>query len=622
MKLICSTIVIISTIALIMLVAACGDSPDDGSESIAPPAVSTHTPVSADASAPVLNVQFIGVTDLSDTNKSSLAELIERIQTSVVQISTGSGSSGSGFIIDADGLVITNEHVVDGARSVEVRLTNGRSYTGSVLERDATADLALVQIDDNGSFNPIVVGDPNIVRVGDEVLALGFPLADKLGSNLTVTRGILSSTRQVAGIELFQTDAAINPGNSGGPLVNRDGDVIGVNTFKIDETDGGRPVDNIGFAVSTGELERRLDALRGRQLAKQGSPTATPTITQTPTITPIPIPTNTPPPTYTPHPTYTPEPTFTPQPTATATLYPTNTPLPTSTPIPTPTYTPTPKPTSTPVPPFIQVSAGGLDTCGLRADGSISCRGSNEKNWSPPEDERFKFLSDRSGFCGMTYTDDIICWGHSNYGYGYKIKEFSQDERFISVSGGRYMAGLGSVDNTCGLREDGIAICWGGRNAGQPPKDERFTAISAGYSHACGLREDGFVVCWGSNNPQSPPPRGERFTSISAGGSHTCGLRDDSVAVCWGYDRSGETTPPKDERFTAVTAGSDHTCGLREDGSVTCWGSDESGKATPPEDERFTAISAGYSHACGLREDGVIVCWGSNGLGQSPPPWK
>ena len=188
----------------------------------------------------MVNVQFVGGDDLSDEGKSSLADLIERIQGSVVQIEAG-GGNGSGFIISSDGLVVTNEHVVSSARTVTVWLANGRRYNGNVLERNASADLAVVKIDGNVSFDDIVVGDPAKARVGDEVLALGFPLADRIGSNLTVTRGIISSTREVAGVNLFQTDAAINPGNSGGPLVNMDGQVIGVNTSKVDATAGAGP---------------------------------------------------------------------------------------------------------------------------------------------------------------------------------------------------------------------------------------------------------------------------------------------------------------------------------------------------------------------------------------------
>ena len=164
---------------------------------------------------PVVNVQFVGGDELSDEGKSSLADLVERIQSSVVQIDAG-GGNGSGFIISSDGLVVTNEHVVGSARSVTVWLANGRRYNGNVLERNVSAVLAVVQINSNASFDDIVVGDPVKAKVGDEDLALGFPLADRIGSNLTVTRVIISSTRDVSGIDIFQTDAAINPGNSGG----------------------------------------------------------------------------------------------------------------------------------------------------------------------------------------------------------------------------------------------------------------------------------------------------------------------------------------------------------------------------------------------------------------------
>ena len=306
-----------------------------------PPA--TNTPPPSDR--PALNIQFIGAADLSDESKSSLADLIESIQAGVVQITTSSGSA-SGFIITSDGLVVTNEHVVSGESNVGVWLTNGRRYGASVLERDATSDLALLKID-GGSFDAIAVGDPNTVRMGDEVLALGFPLADTIGTNLTVTRGIVSSTRMEDGVQLLQTDASLNPGNSGGPLVNRDGEVIGVNTSRIEETDSGRPVTNIGFAVSVSELERRLPTLGG-QFASPDTPSPVPS--------PIPAsdPTWTPAPTFTPAPTWTPAPTFTPEPTSTPTLTPTPTitPTPTATltPAPTATFTPTPTPTITPTP--------------------------------------------------------------------------------------------------------------------------------------------------------------------------------------------------------------------------------------------------------------------------------
>ena len=202
-----------------------------------------------------LNLRFVGASDISDESKTSLAEVIERIQDGVVRVTAGSGS-GSGFIIDESGVVVTNEHVVRGYRNVGVWLTDGRRYAGEVLKQDSRSDLALVKIQSNDVFHAIAMGDPTGVRVGDDVLALGYPLVGRLGNSLTVTRGIVSAIRTLDGVDLLQTDAAINPGNSGGPLINSDGNVIGVNTFRIDVTTDGRSVNSVGFAVSVTEIQR------------------------------------------------------------------------------------------------------------------------------------------------------------------------------------------------------------------------------------------------------------------------------------------------------------------------------------------------------------------------------
>ena len=169
----------------------------------------------------MLNIQFVGAPeDLSDERKASLADLIESVQAGVVQITT-SGGSGSGFILTADGLVVTNEHVVAGANTVGVWLTSGRRYDGEVLERDAAADLALVRIDSGDSFDPIPVGNPDAVRMGDEVLALGFPIADRIGNSMTVTRGIVSSIRTAQGVDPAPDRRGVEPGQQRGPTHQR-----------------------------------------------------------------------------------------------------------------------------------------------------------------------------------------------------------------------------------------------------------------------------------------------------------------------------------------------------------------------------------------------------------------
>lgn len=194
----------------------------------------------------------------------TLSSMVEDISPSVVQIVTPSGT-GSGFVVDSDGLVLTNSHVVDGFSTVNVRFSNGRSHTGKVLGVDEVADLALIEI--SGILRlfhriyPVSLGDSDEVKVGEEVVAMGFPAVDTLGATPTITRGIISAKRPLGEVTLLQTDAAINPGNSGGPLFRRDGQVIGVNTSKIFRSDDGRPLEGIGMAVSANDVRDRLDSL-------------------------------------------------------------------------------------------------------------------------------------------------------------------------------------------------------------------------------------------------------------------------------------------------------------------------------------------------------------------------
>ena len=139
---------------------------------------------------------------------------------------------GSGFIIDKEGHILTNNHVVAGARQVEVTLANKKKYKAEIIGLDQSHDLAVIQIKAVG-LQPAVLGDSSQLQVGQKVYAIGNPF----GFSGTMTRGIVSSVRSVQTPEgayideAIQTDAAINPGNSGGPLLNSRGDVIGINTM-------------------------------------------------------------------------------------------------------------------------------------------------------------------------------------------------------------------------------------------------------------------------------------------------------------------------------------------------------------------------------------------------------
>ncbi len=178
----------------------------------------------------------------------------------------GGTATGSGFVIDGEGHILTNNHVVAGAKRIEVKLgASNRTYTAHVVGADPATDIALLKVDaPAGQLHPLVLGDSSKVQVGDPVVAIGNPF----GLDRTVTSGIVSALqRQIQAPNGFsishviQTDAAINPGNSGGPLIDASGSVIGINS-QI-QTGGGRGNVGIGFAIpintareAVGQLEQ------------------------------------------------------------------------------------------------------------------------------------------------------------------------------------------------------------------------------------------------------------------------------------------------------------------------------------------------------------------------------
>jgi len=167
--------------------------------------------------------------------------------------------AGSGFIINKEGYILTNEHVVHRADEIKVTLADGREFTGKVVGSDETSDLAIVKIESENNLPMVELGDSKGLRVGEIVIAIGNPY----GLQQTVTMGVVSAKgRSIpTGIEgqvyrnFIQTDAAINPGNSGGPLLNTKGEVIGVNTAIIPYAQG------IGFAIPINTAKRNIDDL-------------------------------------------------------------------------------------------------------------------------------------------------------------------------------------------------------------------------------------------------------------------------------------------------------------------------------------------------------------------------
>jgi S1-C subfamily serine protease len=214
-----------------------------------------------------LSVLLLPLAAGAETCNDALATLFERVSPAVVSIQVMKINKakphrrfetivGSGVIIDKDGQVLTNAHVVDGAASLQVTLDTGDRYPARVMGLDPVLDLALLRLDVRSPLPVAKLGDSSSLRVGEEVVAIGNPI----GLDQTMTRGIVSGLNRILpGVSdqpMIQTDAPINPGNSGGPLVDRCGNVVGLNTFISEDAQA------IGFAVPVNAVKGVLKELR------------------------------------------------------------------------------------------------------------------------------------------------------------------------------------------------------------------------------------------------------------------------------------------------------------------------------------------------------------------------
>ena len=172
---------------------------------------------------------------------------------------------GTGFVIDREGFILTNNHVVEKTEELKVRLSDEKEFTAQIIGRDPKTDLALIKIDAQRPLTPLDLGDSDSLEVGDWVLAIGNPF----GLGNTVTAGIVSAKyRQIGGgpyDSFIQTDASINPGNSGGPLLDMDGKVIGVNSVIFSESGGNI---GIGFAIPINMAKQLLPQLREGKVSR------------------------------------------------------------------------------------------------------------------------------------------------------------------------------------------------------------------------------------------------------------------------------------------------------------------------------------------------------------------
>ncbi|MFI7542810.1 S1C family serine protease [Actinoplanes sp. NPDC049599] len=211
-------------------------------------------------------------TAVAVTDSNSLAPVAAKVAPSIVTVlidSANSSALGSGVVLGADGLILTNNHVISSGGTVSVRLSDGRTVPARVVAADSTHDLALVQATGVSGLTPATFGTDDSVAVGDTVLAFGAPL----GLEGTVTSGIVSALDREVGTGseqltgLLQTDAAINEGNSGGALVDTSGNVIGINVAIATASDQSTGNVGVGFAIPAGTVTTVVQQLQARAAA-------------------------------------------------------------------------------------------------------------------------------------------------------------------------------------------------------------------------------------------------------------------------------------------------------------------------------------------------------------------
>jgi len=200
-----------------------------------------------------INTEIGTITDEFEVLKASAGEdfsgIIEDVIQSVVTIKTDI-SQGTGFIIHEDGYIVTNAHVMEGAKAATIITSDGNTHTVSLIGFNTNMDVSLLQIE--GNFEELELANSNNIQVGENVIAIGNPL----GLQFSVSEGIVSATERegMNGIKAYiQTDAALNPGNSGGPLINKQGKVIGINNFKVGDGE------SLGFALESNYLEDTIN---------------------------------------------------------------------------------------------------------------------------------------------------------------------------------------------------------------------------------------------------------------------------------------------------------------------------------------------------------------------------
>lgn len=192
--------------------------------------------------------------ELLKSSQEDFSSVIDQVIKGVVSVVTDR-SAGSGFVVNSQGYIVTNWHVIQESSSVEVHSFNNVIYEADVVGFDRQLDLALLKVD--AGLEKLPLADSDEVQIGEKVIAIGNPL----GLSFSVTEGIVSAVERVGpnGMPIYvQTDVSLNRGNSGGPLINRQGEVVGINNFKI-----GGNTEGLGFALESDVVRQEINELHG-----------------------------------------------------------------------------------------------------------------------------------------------------------------------------------------------------------------------------------------------------------------------------------------------------------------------------------------------------------------------
>lgn len=220
----------------------------------------------------------------SSSGNLSTEEIVKKVSPAVVtvQVSTGVNNSysnsaqqgiGTGFIVSKDGNIVTNYHVIEGARKVSVIFNNGKEVSAKVIAVNEKDDLAILDVDDSVEMPGIAkLAENDNLNAGQEIITIGNPLGKEFSG--TVTKGIISSTSRTVSMngeqkEFIQIDAAINPGNSGGPLINLKGEIIGVNTAKK----SGENIEGMGFSIKIAKVREMINNIENYKVENKSNST-------------------------------------------------------------------------------------------------------------------------------------------------------------------------------------------------------------------------------------------------------------------------------------------------------------------------------------------------------------